>query len=140
MEVDGEVLYKAAELASLVLQEDTGISLDPAKISDKLQQLNRGRPVEGEFAALALWSGHCKYLHKLDRDTLPKSCQYFVPDFICFLDIDGKTIPVLIEVKTSKNEVLKFSKKYYSGLKDFADMLRLPILIAFKFTGFGRPF
>lgn len=140
MEVDGDELYKAADLAYMVLQEGTGISLDLAKIRYKLQQLNRGRPVESEFAALALWSGRCQYIHKLDRDTLPKYCTYEIPDFLCFLDIDGRTIPVLIEVKASKNEFLKFSKKYYSALRDFADELHLPMLIAFKFTGWGRPF
>lgn len=139
MEADRDELYKAAELAYMVLQEGTGISLDPAKIKYKLQQLNRGRPVESEFAALALWSGRCRYIHKLDRDTLPKSCPYEIPDFLCFLDIDGRTIPVLIEVKASKNKLLKFSRKYYSALTDFAAELRLPMLIAFKFTGLGRP-
>lgn len=139
METDRDELYRAAELASMILQEGNGISLDPAKIRYKLQQLNRGRPVESEFAALTLWSTRCQYIHKLDRDTLPKGCQYEIPDFLCFLDVDGRTIPVLIEVKASKSQVLKFSKKYYSALRDFADELRLPILIAFKFTGVGRP-
>jgi len=139
MEMYSDELYRAADLAYIILQEGKGLSLDPAKIRYKLQQLNRGRPVESEFAALALWSGRCQYIHKLDRDILPKGCIYEIPDFLCLLDVNGRTIPVLIEVKSSKNELLKFSKKYYSSLKDFADKLHLPILIAFKFTGVGRP-
>jgi len=139
MDTDRDEVYRAADLAYMILQEDKGISLDPAKIRHKLQQLNRGRPVESEFAALALWSGRCRYIHKLDRDTLPEGCTYEIPDFLCFLDVNGRTIPTLIEVKASKNELLKFGKKYYSALRDFADELRLPMLIAFKFTGVGRP-
>lgn len=141
MEVNRDELYKAAELAYKFFHGDEGLSLDinPNKIRSKLLQLNRGRPAESEFAALALWSGHCKYIHKLDIDTLPGDCTYEVPDFLCFLDVKGKIVPILVEVKTSKNEVLKFTKKYYSALKSFADELGLPVLIAFKFTGFGLP-
>jgi len=139
MNEDKGELYKAAELAYNMLQEGGKLSLDPSKIRHKLQQLYRGRPVESEFMALSLWSGRCQYIHKLDRDTFPKDSPYDVPDFLCFFDVHGKIIPVLIEVKASKNETIKFTKKYYAALKAYADKLHLPILIAFKFTGFDRP-
>lgn len=135
MNEDKDELYKAAELAYNILQEkNSGISLDPSKIRNKLQQLYRGRPVESEFAALALWSGRCPYIHKLDRDTFPKDSSYEIPDFLCFFDVHGNITPVLVEVKASKNNTIKFTKKYYAALKAYADKLRLPILIAFKHT------
>lgn len=139
MNEDKDELYRAADLAYTILQERGGISLDPSKIRHKLQQLYRGRPAESEFVALVLWSGRCQYIHKLDRDTFPKDSPYEIPDFLCFFNVNGETIPVLIEVKASKNQTIKFSKKYYAALKAYADKLHLPILIAFKFTGFGRP-
>lgn len=131
MEVDGDELYKAAELAYKIYHGDAGVSLnlDPDRIRSKLHQLNRGLPVESEFAALALWSGRCKYIHKLDRDTLPKDCTYEIPDFLCFIDVDGRAVPLLVEVKTSSNQVRSFGKKYCSALQAFADKLGLPILI-----------
>ena len=46
---------------------------------------------------------------------------------------------MLVEVKTSRNQVRRFGKKYCTALKSFADKLGLPILIAFKFTCFGWP-
>ena len=139
MNEDKEELYKAADLAYTILQKNGKLSLDPSKIRYKLRQLYRGRPVESEFAALVLWSGRCQYIHKLDRDTFPKDSPYEIPDFLCFFDVHGKIIPVLVEVKASKNKTIKFTKKYYASLKAYADKLRLPILVAFKFTGFGRP-
>jgi len=138
MEVDGDELYKVAELAYKIYHEEGGVSLylDPNRIRSKLRQLNRGLPVESEFTALALWSGRCRYIHKLDRDILPKDCAYEIPDFLCIFEVDGRAIPLLIEVKTSRNQVRSFGKKYCSALQSFADKLGLPILIAFKFTCF----
>ncbi len=138
---DADELYRAAELAYMIYRGDTGLSLDldPKKIRDKLHQLNRGLPAESEFAALALWSGRCKYIHKLDRDTFPKDCIYKVPDFLGFFDVGGRTVPALVEVKTSINQVRSFGKRYCSSLQSFADILGLPILIAFKFTRFDPP-
>lgn len=141
MEVDDDKLYKAAALAYEIYHEEEGVSLnlDPNGIRSKLGQLNRGLPAEGEFTALALWSGRCKYIHKLDQDILPKDCAYEIPDFLCIFEVDGRTVPLLVEVKTSKNQVRSFGKKYCSALQSFADRLGLPILIALKFTCFHPP-
>lgn len=141
MEVNGNELYKAAELAYKIYQGYGGVSLDldPEKIRNKLHQLNRGLPVESEFAALTLWSGRCKYIHKLDRDTLPNDCKYKIPDFLCFIEIDGRTVPFLVEVKTSRNQFRSFGKKYCLALQAFADKLGLPVLIAYKFTSLDPP-
>jgi Holliday junction resolvase len=138
MEVDDDELYKVAALAYKIYHEQGGVSLDldPSRIRSKLRQLNRGLPAESEFTALALWSGRCKYIHKLDRDILPKDCAYEIPDFLCIFEVDGRTIPLLVEVKTSRNQVRSFGKKYCSTLQSFADRLGLPILIALKFTCF----
>jgi len=138
MEVDDDKLYKVAAIAYDIYHEKEGVSLDldPNRIRNKLRQLNRGLPAEDEFTALALWSGRCKYIHKLDRDILPKDCAYEIPDFLCILEVDGRTIPLLVEVKTSSNQVRSFGKKYCSALQSFADRLGLPILIALKFTCF----
>ncbi len=104
-----------------------------------MRQLLSGLPAESEFAALALWSGRCRFIHKLDRDILPKDCSYTIPDFLCLFDIDGRIIPVLVEVKTSRNQIRRFGKKYCSSLQSFADYLGLPVLIAFKYTSFSHP-
>ena len=114
MEFDTDKLYKAADLAYKIYQGEKGtsIDLDPADIKNKLRQLISGLPSESEFAALALWSGRCTFIHKLDRDILPKDCKYNIPDFLCVFEIDGKTVSLLVEVKTSRNQVRKFGKKY----------------------------
>jgi len=141
MESDKDELYKAADLAYKIYQREKGTSvdLDPNDIKNKLRQLISGLPAESEFAALALWSGYCKFIHKLDRDILPKDCKYKIPDFLCVFEIDGKTIPLLVEVKTSRKQVRKFGEKYCSSLQSFADYLGLPILIAFELTSFNHP-
>ena len=48
MDMDRDKMYRAADLAYMILQENEERSIDPAKIRHKLQQLNRGWPVESE--------------------------------------------------------------------------------------------
>jgi Holliday junction resolvase len=132
-------LYKDAEIFSQFINQSRIAKRDPRKLIEKLYQQNLGLPAENEFAALALWSGKCRYLHRLDKNKLPRDCSYKIPDFLCIFDIKGKNIPVLIEVKSSKNSVRKFTKKYCSALTEFAELMGLPILIAFKYR-FANPF
>jgi len=125
-------------LAYHILQKESGTTLDPSIIYSKLLQLNRGRPVEDEFASLALWSSQCIYINKIDKGIAPHNSDFEIPDYLCIFKTQGQFIPVLVEVKTSKKETIKFTKKYFEGLKAFGALLGLPVLIAFKHIG-GMP-
>ena len=136
---ENDDLYKDAEIFSQFVNLNRKAKQDPQKLIEKLYQYNLGTPAENEFAALALWSRKCRYLQKLDKNKLPKDCSYRIPDFLCIFDIKGQDIPILIEVKSSKNSVRKFTQKDCSALAEFAKLMGLPILIAFKYR-FPNPF
>ncbi len=55
-----------------------------------------------------------------------------VPDIICVVSLDGKSVPLLIEVKKSTRDLLVWNERYFSALRAYADTLKLPLLIAWK--------
>lgn len=131
--------YKAAELAYRILQTKGLVSSNPEVVRSKLQQLLRGLPVEDEFALLSLWSGRCSLIHKLDQTVFPASHDYTIPDYLCIFNVGNKLVVVLVEVKASKKQTIKFGKRYYSGLRNYGELLGIPVLVAYKFVGFDRP-
>jgi hypothetical protein len=120
---------------------------DPAELLSRIQQLQRGLEPEDEFALLLSWLGNCKLVHKLSQEQLPLSSTdtYRVPDLLAVFDYKGKEVPVLIEVKKThtldpqsiKEDRLSSLKPHY--LK-YADVVGLPMLIAWKFRTFWTLF
>lgn len=131
--------YKAADLAYKILQTEGLVSSNPEVVRSKLQQLLRGLPVEDEFALLCLWSGRCKLIQKLDQVVFPANHDYSIPDYFCVFNVAEKLITFLVEVKSSQRDTIKFSKLYFSGLRAYSELIGIPILVAYKFTGFARP-
>jgi len=111
------------------------ISVTSEDFIKKLKQLERGLPVEDEFAMLVSWLGKCKLIHKLGQEQYPISSKilYQVPDFFAVFEYKGRDIPTLIEVKTTKDLLLSWSSKYMGKIRRYADLLNLPLLIAWKF-------
>jgi hypothetical protein len=108
----------------------------------RLDRLMKGLPVEDEFAALAVWMGRCKLIHKLEQEQFPKSSndKYQVPDLLAVFDYNGKDISVLIDVKTSDQDPppsakLRLSARLYKKLTSYSKLVGLPLLIAWKVLG-----
>jgi Holliday junction resolvase len=55
------------------------------------------------------------------------------PDFLIFVNYNNTTIPLLVECKTTTDNKLVWSENYLNSLKDFAAVLRLPLLVARKY-------
>lgn len=110
-------------------------SLTKEDVIRRFEALERGLPVEDEFAVLAGWLGKCSLIHKLDQLQFPLQSKdlYQVPDFLAVFKDGSRTIPTLIEVKKTQDISFKWSKSYYGKLKAYADLLKLPLLIACKF-------
>ncbi len=112
----------------------------------RLQQLQRGLEPENEFALILSWLGKCRLVHKLGQEQLPLNSidTYRVPDFLAAFEHEGKVIPVLIEVKTTEPSdpatldlgTLSLKGKYLP----YAELLRLPMLVAWKHRGFWTLF
>ena len=112
----------------------------PEDIADKVKQLERGLPVEDQFAALCVWMGKCPLIHKLEQEQFPNFSreEYQVPDFFAVFDLATKRMPALIEVKkTSGIEFEPFGSKYYSKLTNYAKLMKLPLLIAWYIEDFN---
>jgi Holliday junction resolvase len=122
------LMYEACEQVGITT------SLTKEKAIERFQILDRGLSAEDEFVALVNWLGRCELIHKLDQKQTPSSSKdlYRVPDFFAVFNSDEHKIPVLIETKSTKDTKLKWSAKYFGQLKRYADLLNLPLLIAWK--------
>jgi hypothetical protein len=114
-----------------------GWEADPQRLAAHLQRLNQGLPREDEFSVVCSWLGKCEVIHKLDQQQMPNASkeQYQVPDLFGAFRIDAGRVPVLVEVKSSKDNVLSFRPDYVAKLKAYADLVKLPLLIAWKHFG-----
>lgn len=115
--------------------EQLGWKADVKEVIDRINRLDAGLPLEDEFSIICGWLGRCRLIHKLDQQQYPLSSksEFQVPDLIGrFILRDGNECTVLIEVKTSKNNVLSFKPEYYEKLKAYGDILGLPVLVAWK--------
>ncbi len=105
-------------------------------LASRVNRLHIGLPCEDEFVVVCSWLGRCVLVHKLDQTQSPPSSKptYGVPDLFAAFTRDGRLIPTLIEVKSSREKKLSFTPEYQAQLKAYAKLLGLPILVAWKFN------
>lgn len=127
---------KTEDLERLIHEslEQLGWKADAHQLARRVERLNYGLPLEDEFSVLCGWLGKCKLIHKLDQQQYPVSSSeiYQVPDLLAIFERNGTEIPVLIEVKSSSKNSLSFKPTYREKLRKYADLLNLPILVAWK--------
>lgn len=98
------------------------------------------RPVRAfyrnEFFGILSWLGKCAAIHRLDQTPLPieNSANLRAPDFLVFANYGGRVVPMLIECKATSDNKVDWSEKYLNSLKDFASILNLPLLLAWKWN------
>src|SRR5450830_924844 len=107
MPVDG------ARLIQDVLAE-LGWDADAATVADGVRRLDIGLPVEDEFSVVCAWLGKCQLLHKLDQHQVPivSKQEFQVPDLLAKFSTQSSKSPILIEVKSKKDQVLSFKPEY----------------------------
>lgn len=115
-----------------------GWTSDANQLIARIKQLNDGLVQEDEFAYLLCWSERCLLSHKLDQLYLtPKAKDnYTIPDLFVLIDNNGVPTPYLIEVKTSKEKKLSWTKRYYEGLINYSKLMGIPVLVAWKWKSF----
>lgn len=113
---------------------DLGWNDDPKKVADKVRRLEKGLPAEDEFTAICSWLGKARLVHKLDQHQAPTSSRdlYQVPDLLVEFEHSG---PVLIEVKSKAKPTLSFTPRYLDRLNAYAQLVAMPLLIAWKHHG-----
>ena len=113
---------------------ELGRDANPSHIAEQVRRLDRGLPAEDEFIAVCSWLGETRLIHKLDQHQAPSKSRedYQVPDLLAMYENSG---PVLIEVKSKKTPTLSFKPDYLGRLQAYADVLQMPLLIAWKYHG-----
>lgn len=116
---------------------ELGWSADATTVAEKVRRLDIGLPCEDEFSVICAWLGKCQLLHKLDQLQVPISSreEFQVPDLLALFSTQCIKSPVLIEIKSKNDDKLSFTADYLRKLKNYADLLKLPLLIAWKFHG-----
>lgn len=123
-----------ARLIQDVLAE-LGWDADAATVADGVRRLDIGLPVEDEFSVVCAWLGKCQLLHKLDQQQVPVASkqEFQVPDLLAKFSTQTSKSPVLIEVKSKKDKLLSFKPDYLKRLQNYADLVGMPLLVAWKF-------
>jgi hypothetical protein len=99
--------------------EETKWRAGAQTLAARVERLHLGLPAEDEFSVLLAWLGRCRLVHKLDQlQTPPKSEEYYqVPDLLAVFEHAGRTLPVLIEVKSKVDDKLSWRTDYYERLQ-----------------------
>lgn len=123
--------------ADRLIQEilsEVGWDEDPGSVARRIRRLDQGLPAEDEFTAICAWLGKTKLIHKLDQHQSPSASRatFQVPDLLAQFEATG---PVLIEVKSKRSPKLSFTADYLGRLSSYANLLGLPLIIAWKFHG-----
>jgi hypothetical protein len=126
-------------LISEALQQ-LGSKATPTTVAERVRQLQRGLPAEDEFTMVLTWLGRCRLVHMLDQLQSPSTSRktWRAPDLLAVFDYKGHNLHVLIEVKTTSytNNQLSWQPAYRETLMRYAEMLKLPLLIARRFGTF----
>lgn len=113
---------------------ELGRDADPRQIAQQVRRLDLGLPAEDEFVAVCSWLGKTRLIHKLDQHQAPSQSRadYQVPDLLAMYE---NSVPVLIEVKSKKAPTLSFRPDYLARLQNYAEVMQVPLLIAWKYHG-----
>lgn len=137
MSIAGKTTAMPADGARLIqdVLAELGWSADALAVAESVRRLDIGLPVEDEFSVVCAWLGRCKLLHKLDQQQLPVASrqEFQVPDLLAKFSTQTSKLPVLIEVKSNRKKLLSFKPDYMQRLQNYADLVGMPLLIAWKF-------
>jgi len=115
--------------------ETAGWNADAEELANKVKRLDVGLPMEDEFSVICAWLGQCELIHKLDQHQMPRSSSdaFQVPDLLVRFKTQTNKRPVLVEVKRKSSNTLSLRPDYLHRLQNYADMMGMPLLFAWKF-------
>lgn len=107
---------------------------NPVAFLNRLRHIEYGYSAQTECAAVLGWLGHCVLIQELGHE---HPCgldtqEVKAPDLLAVFCRGSSTLRVLVEVKCSNTLSIPWSEKYHSALRRYGDMLRLPILLAWR--------
>lgn len=133
-EPDFRNVHRVAELFHELRNID-----NPDALTKEAKRILGATAPEDEFMVIAIWSGRCSLVHKLPPDKYPLGVEktYKIPDLFAVLEYEDRSIPVLIEVKSTYTKkrpgpiaVARLSPSYRRRLQNYGELLGLPVLVA----------
>jgi len=119
------------------LADDSHIEDVVGLVSKRINAIQEGLSPELEFIAGVNWLGRTRAINRIDQTPLPEcneeGGQLLVPDIICVVSLNGYLTSLLIEVKKNSKESLIWSEKYFDGLRKYAESVKMPLLVAWKY-------
>ncbi|MDB5129796.1 hypothetical protein [Mucilaginibacter sp.] len=117
---------------------ELGWDADPQFIRQRIHELDNGLVQEDEFIFILNWLKNVELIHKLEQFQIPVTAKkdFSVPDVLVVVNINGQKKPYYIEIKTSKEDALSWSEKYYNGFKKYSEITGIPVLVAWKWKKF----
>jgi len=104
-------------------------------VAQRIQRIRAGLAPEIEFMAAVNWLSNVVVIHRLDQTPMPHYCnteEVQQPDLLAIVRYEGRLVPVLIEVKTKDDSKLVWREDYLRGLLRYADIVQMPLLVAWK--------
>ena len=100
----------------------------------RIRNIEFGHSAEDDCMTILAWLGNCKFVHKLQQRAYSADsfAQLQVPDLLASFHREGRDLLTLIEVKTTKDWFLRWNRDYASKLARYAELLGLPILLAWR--------
>ena len=125
-------IQEQAQLIHQTIDQIGWSSDNPSALVERIRRLQIGLPMEDQFAALILWLGQCKLVHKLDQHQYPNNSKDYVrvPDLLTVFQVDGKQYSTVVEVKSTDKNSLGWRPDYYNALLEYGRCLGLPVLVA----------
>lgn len=131
--------------AHLILQaaRALGVPLPSPESEDKfLRQVRHvgfGLSDEDYFLSLVNWFGRCRAGHMLGQAPIGNAAtSVAVPDLLLHLGMGDSKITFLVEVKGTEDCELSLDVPYVRRLQAYADLVQLPILVAWRPRAFNR--
>lgn len=123
-------IYEACEQAGWKVD-------DPTTLATALRKIRHGFPAQDEFCLMMSWLGRCRLIHGLNQHQYPPAAikHYRVPDLLAVFEWNSRTVPVLIEVKSTIKRRLSWRPDYYEPLLRYGDVVGLPVLVAWRSVG-----
>ncbi|WP_323538902.1 hypothetical protein [Xanthomonas sp. WHRI 10064B] len=125
------------ELARLIQEAlaELGKEASATEVANRVRRLDIGLTAEDEFSVLCTWLGRCELLHKLDQLQVPSASKqiYQVPDLLARFSSQTNITPLLIEVKSKSDNRLYFKPDYLKKLQNYASLVGMPLLIAWRY-------
>jgi len=135
--------FDDVEMSHIVLdalRESGHDSRDPEKFLKRLRHVDYGLTAQIECAATLAWLGNSVLVHELGQDgyNSPQLGDILVPDLFAVFCRNNKHLRVLIEVKSTDELCIPWTKEYRDKLAKYSDIFEAPVLLAWRPRQFGE--